>query len=58
MLYVLAWVSCLREWYASMGGMGGLLAWVVWVLCQHGRHASVLAWMTGLHGKRASMDGV
>ena len=23
-----AWVTCLRGWHASVGGMGGVLAWV------------------------------
>ena len=23
-----AWVTCLRGWRASVGGMGGVLAWV------------------------------
>ena len=26
---MLAWVECLRGWRASMGGMGGVLTWVV-----------------------------
>ena len=27
-LYVLAWVACLPRWRTSVGGVGGLLAWV------------------------------
>ena len=27
-LFVLAWVACLRGWCASVGGVGGVLVWV------------------------------
>ena len=27
------WVASLRGWRASVGGMGGVLAWVEWVAC-------------------------
>ena len=30
---VLAWVACLRGRCASVGGVGGVLVWVVWVAC-------------------------
>ena len=61
-LYVLAWVACLRGWRASVRGVGGVLAWVTcqrgWcacvggvlarVVCLRGWRASVLAWVVWL----------
>ena len=38
---VVAWVACLRGWCASVGGVGGALAWMAWVACLHGWRASV-----------------
>ena len=48
MLFVLAWVACLRGWRASVGGVGGVLAWMTWVACLRGCRASVggvLTWL-------------
>ena len=54
-LFVLAWVACLREWRGKRGWracVGDVLAWVAWVACLRGWRASVggvggvLAWVT------------
>ena len=37
----MAWVACLRGYRASVGGMGGVLAWVALVACLRRQHASV-----------------
>ena len=45
-------MACLRGWRASVGGVGGVLAGVVWVACLRGWRANegyvigVLAWVT------------
>ena len=47
-LFVLAWIGCLRGWRASLGGV---LAWLAWVACLRGWRASVggvLKWVAWL----------
>ena len=36
MLASAVWVACLHGWRASVGGVGGVLAWVAWMGCLHG----------------------
>ena len=31
-------MTCLRGWCASLGGVGCMLTWVVWVACLYGCH--------------------
>ena len=35
-LFVLAWLACLRAWRASVGGVGSVGGVLAWVACQRG----------------------
>ena len=41
MLFVLAWLACLHGWRSSVGGVGGVFAWVAWVAGRHEWRACV-----------------
>ena len=55
MLAWVAWVACLRGWFASVGDMDGVLAWVA---CQRASVGGMFAWVACYRGWRACVGRV